>query len=157
MYTCRQSTWWECFNYLLNKTNPVSDEVSLHRYEPGAPTPIPICNLNSVKEKELNSNSNSEPPSVASDSILTSSADHRSLWRICHPSSPLSGGCQSLAYHRDWRGAENHIDGGLKAAESKVAVNKSSGGFRDLTSAAAAEYDETLLGVFLFSGFCFDF
>lgn len=78
-------------------------------------------------------------------------ADHHFLWRVCHPSSPLSGGCQSLAYHRHWRGAENHIDGGLKAAESKVAVNKSSGGFRDLTSVAAVEYNnETLQSFFPF-------
>lgn len=56
-----------------------------------------------------------------------------------------------MAYHRDWRGAENHIDGGLKAAESKVAVNKSSGGFRDLPFAAAAEYKaQTLRSFFLF-------
>lgn len=58
-----------------------------------------------------------------------------------------------MAYHRDWRGAENHIDGGLKAAESKVAVNKSSGGFRDLPFAAAAEYKAQMLRSF----FCFVF
>lgn len=81
-------------------------------------------------------------------------AYHHFLWRICHPSSPLSGGCQSLAYHRDWRGAENHIDGGLKAAECKVAVNKSSGGFRDLPFAAAAEYKAQTLQCCFFL-FCF--
>lgn len=58
-----------------------------------------------------------------------------------------------MAYHRDWRGAENHIDGGLKAAESKVAVNKSSGGFRDLPFAAAAEYKAQTLQCFFFCFF----
>lgn len=60
----------------------------------------------------------------------------------------------------DWRGAGNHTDGGLKAAESKVAVNKSSGGgrgvFRDLPSAAAAKHNhKTLQRFFSLSRFVF--